>query len=95
MIDITPPVLVILALIAVCLAARWLVFDAREITPGVTARPLKDCDSLWFSKQQALVLACPGVDLVKLWPWPPMRPWDEEPEPRGLMAGGALTEHKG
>ena len=94
-VDITLPVLVILALITVCLAARWLVFDAREIAPGVTARPLKECDLLWFSKRQALVLACPGVDLVRLWPWPPMRPWVEEPELGGLLAGGALTERKG
>lgn len=27
----------------------------------------------------ALVLACPGHDLLRLWPWPVMTPWWEDP----------------
>lgn len=29
---------------------------------------------------RTLVLACPGVDALRLWPWPPVQPWSEDPD---------------
>ena len=30
---------------------------------------------------QAVALACPGVDYIRLWPLPPEQPWQETPDP--------------
>ena len=60
---------------------HWLVFQAREITPGVTSRPLGPCSVDWFRQRPALVLACPRTDMIRLWPLPVEHLWFEEAWP--------------
>ena len=61
------------------LGLHWLVFQAHEVVPGVFSRPFGPCDVDYFRDRQALVLACLGVDLIKLWPLPVAHPWFEDP----------------
>lgn len=63
----------------VSVATHWLLFQRREIVPGVTARPLGPCDVQYHAKWRATVLACPGTDLIKVWPLPIVQPWYEDP----------------
>ena len=38
----------------------WLLFQGREVAPGVIARPLGTCDVEWFERWGgAIVIACP------------------------------------
>lgn len=45
------------------------------------------CDLACFTPPaqpaRTLVLLCPGVDAIRLWPWPPIQPWAEDPAEPG------------
>jgi hypothetical protein len=60
-------------------ALHWLLFQGREIVPGVTTRPLGPCCLDWFDDRGALVLSCPRTDMIRVWPLPVAYPWFEEP----------------
>ena len=53
--------------------------------PGSYTLPMPVRCSLWIFTEEshvqewALALACPGIDLIRLFPWPPVQPWDESP----------------
>jgi hypothetical protein len=69
-----------LLVISMDLTAHWLLFQGREIVPGVIARPLGPCDVEWFGKRGGLVvMTCPHTDLIKLWLLPVEQPWFEDP----------------
>ncbi len=47
------------------------VYHGAEKVPGVITRPLGPCDVDWFySRGGLVVLSCPHVDGIKLWPLP-------------------------
>ncbi len=55
---------------------HWLLFQGQEVVPGVMARPLGPCDVDWFENGDGvLVLGCPHMDMLKLWPLPVEQPW--------------------
>ena len=71
----------IFALLVVLLAVmlHWLIFQGQERTPSVVTRPLGPCDVIWFSNRgNAVVMACPHTDMIKLWPLPVEQPWWED-----------------
>lgn len=68
--------LVLVALLAT-LSFHWLLFQGREVASGVIVRPLGPCDVEWF-QYRAVVLACPHIDLIKIWPLPVEQPWWED-----------------
>ena len=53
--------------------------------PGSYELKMPERCSLWIFteeshvKEFAVALACPGIDLLRLFPWPPVQPWGEEP----------------
>lgn len=56
---------------------------ASEIVPGATAyKPVGRCELIHFDERlqsfPPLVLACPRMDMIRLWPLPVVQPWDEE-----------------
>lgn len=57
--------------------AFLLLITAREIAPGVLTWPLGSCSVDWHQRR-ALVLACPGVDMLRVWPLPFESPWWED-----------------
>ena len=72
-------ILLIGLMLTLALTAHWLIFQPRELVPGVVARPLGSCDLDWHAKQQMLILACPHTDLIRIWPLPVILPWCEDP----------------
>ena len=42
----------------------------RERVPGVVTHSIGLCDVDWFGEQSELVVACPGQDLIRVWPLP-------------------------
>jgi hypothetical protein len=67
----------LIALLAVLL--HWLLFQGQESVPGVITRPLGPCVVDWFeNKGGVLVLGCPHMDMLKLWPLPMEQPWWED-----------------
>ena len=66
-------------ILTVSIFGHWVVFQRREVVPGVIARPLGTCDVEYYAEWHATVLACPGVDLIKVWPLPIEQPWYEDP----------------
>jgi hypothetical protein len=76
----------VICLISVAITLHWLLFQAREIVPGVTSRPLGPCSLDWFSERPALVLACPRTDMIRLWPLPAEHPWFEDTGPPKSLA---------
>ena len=69
-----------LALLAILLAIslHWLLFQGQEAVPGVITRPLGPCDVDWFENRGGvLVLGCPHMDMLRLWPLPVEQPWWE------------------
>ena len=74
-----------IGLLCFAITLHWLVFQAREVVPGVTSRPLGPCSLDWFSERPALVLSCPRTDMIRLWPLPVKHPWFEDTgSPRDL-----------
>lgn len=64
--------------IIIAVALHWLIFQGREVVPGVIARPVGPCDVEWFGARGGMVvIACPHTDLIKLWPLPIEQPWFE------------------
>jgi hypothetical protein len=71
----------VLALLVVFIACsvHWLLFQGEERVPGVITRLLGPCDVDWFeNKGGILVLGCPHMDMLKLWPLPVQQPWFED-----------------
>lgn len=66
---------VVFVVLLVFLVWNW---TGYELTPGVVTHTIGACDLDWHSKRPALVLACPGQDLIKVWPLPVDQPWGEE-----------------
>lgn len=77
------PFLTIALIIAVWYAGLllydWLMYRGEERVPGVITRPLGPCDIEWFYRRAGqVVLACPHMDMIKLWPLPVEKPWYED-----------------
>ena len=67
-----------------------LALTARPIAPGVITWPAGACAVDWF-QGRALVLSCPGRDMLRLWPLPPVSPWwEDQPAPPGQTARETL-----
>jgi len=60
----------------------------QPIAPGVWTMDVGACNLDYHTKpaqeRPHLILACPGVDQVRLWPFPVQRPWWED---RGWPGG--------
>ena len=69
----------VLIILTAGVLGHWLLFQWREIVPGVIVRPLGSCDVQYHAEWRATVLACPGIDLIKMWPLPIEQPWYEDP----------------
>jgi len=65
-------------LVLVVVAAAVLLIPARQHGPGVLSWSAGPCAVDWY-QGRALVWACPGHDLLRLWPLPPASPWFEDP----------------
>ena len=57
--------------------AAWLV-TGYELVPGVIAHDMGPCSLDWYGEGLALVLACPGRDMIKVWSLPAGWPWLED-----------------
>lgn len=57
--------------------ALLLLITAQEIAPGVLTWLLGSCSVDWH-QGRALVLACPGHDMLRLLPLPFESPWWED-----------------
>lgn len=68
-----------LVFILAVVSLHWLLFQGREVAPGVIARPIGACDVEWFKQWGGvIVIACPHTDLIKVWPLPIQQPWYED-----------------
>ena len=45
---------------------------------GVFALPLGSCELWAYGDQRVAAIACPGHDLIRIWPLPVMSPWFED-----------------
>lgn len=69
----------VVLLLLILLTFHWLLFQGNERVPGVITRPLGPCDVNWFmNKGGVLVLGCPHMDMLELWPLPVQQPWYED-----------------
>ena len=83
--DLRDNIIIVLALTAVMTLHLLNVMYSRTYQLTENANSLElvaDC-KLWdiFPPSQpsrTLVLACPGVDAIRLWPLPVEQPWDED-----------------
>jgi len=46
---------------------------------GVFAVPVGSCELWAYADRQVAAIACPGRDLIRVWPLPVRSPWFEEP----------------
>lgn len=76
----------ILLLLAILLLAVLLAGRVDELVEGVwTLELVGRCYLDWYTSIKALGLACPGVDTIRLWPLPPVQPWEDPTDiPRPL-----------
>ena len=56
----------------------WYQTGRERVRGGVT-HSIGSCDVDWYCKRSALVVACPGQDLIRVWPLPMEQPWWEDP----------------
>lgn len=90
--------------LAALILAWWLWSHTEPGAPGVrVTRGLPaGCQVEHYTVQsgqpfRTVVLACPGEDALRLWPWPVQRPWHEDQYGdqlgvRGSLAGSAAKE---
>lgn len=69
--------------ISLSLVFTILFLSASELVPGATSYELiEDCELIHFGIRlqptNTLALACPGMDMVRLWPLPIQKPWFED-----------------
>lgn len=75
-------------LLSLLVAAAISLALQSPLPGGVFALPLGACELWAYGDQQAAAIACPGHDLIRVWPLPVMSPWFEDlpqPDP-GLRA---------
>lgn len=66
-------------ILLVALQLHWRLFQGQGSVPSVITRPLGPCDVEWFAnKGGVLVLGCPHMYMLKLWPLPIQQPWFED-----------------
>ena len=71
--------IVLLLVVVVC----WELVTAKKVVPGATTYwlPMR-CELIHFDQRlqprDTAVLACPGVDMIRLWPLPIVTPWFED-----------------
>lgn len=69
-------------LVLVLVAGIAIANKPQKLSDGVWSVEVGRCAVDYYTPptqdQRTLVLACPGVDLIRLWPWPPMQPWFED-----------------
>ena len=47
----------------------------RERVPGVVTHAIGPRNVDWYGERPALVVACPGQDMIRVWPLPVEQPW--------------------
>ena len=67
--------------LAILLLAGILASRPRELVEGVWTADVGACSIDYHPSLRALALACPGVDYLRLWPWPVEQPWEEPGRP--------------
>ena len=72
--------------IAFSLAYGFLVLRTYEPIPGALSTDLPgSCELIKFGRVLqpvvTIALACPGVDMIQLWPLPVQQPWFEDHDP--------------
>jgi len=74
--------------VAFVVLLAFLVWNASgyELVPGVVTHTIGPCDRDWHSERPALVLACPGQDLIRVWPLPVEQPSFDDAMP-GVQHG--------
>jgi hypothetical protein len=69
--------------VTLSLACGFLVYRIHESIPGATDIPLiARCELIYFDIRlqpvNTLMLACPRMDYIRLWPLPIKQPWFED-----------------
>ena len=78
--------LFLLALMLALMLASMLA-GARSPVPGMWSWSAGPCSVDYHAAQGVVALACPGRDMLRLWPLPPAGPWFEDPgKPPGQIA---------
>jgi hypothetical protein len=77
-------VLTLTLFITLCLGNIYFVSRMHESIPGATGIPLiARCELIYFDSilqpVNTFVLACPRMDMFRLWPLPIQHPWFEDP----------------
>ena len=75
----------IVLLVLACLTVGVLIGSTIEqFTPFVSQLKLvADCElDYHVAPVNAIALACPHVDYIRMWPWPMVQPWEEQVSPR-------------
>ena len=65
-------------LIVALFLIAWQVLGYEPV-PGVVVHDIGPCALDWHHARPALVLACPGRDMIRMWPLPVVQPWFEDP----------------
>ena len=73
--------------ISLALGYAFLASRTSEGVPGATSLKLvARCELIYFDTRlqpvHTLVLACPRMDMIRLWPLPVQRPWFEDGDPK-------------
>ena len=68
------------------LAYGFLVLQTDEPIPGALSTDLPgSCELIKFGRALqpvvTIAMACPGVDMIRLWPLPVQQPWFEDHDP--------------
>ena len=66
-------------LLMAALLAATVLLQGRWLTPDVYTVPLSRCTVDWHVERGIVALACPGRDLIRVWPLPVTSPWFEDP----------------
>lgn len=67
-----------LVLVVALFVTAWQALG-YELVPGVIVHDIGPCALDWHWARPALVLTCPGQDMLRVWPLPVMSPWFEDP----------------
>ncbi len=73
----------VVVLVGILGSVVYVLATADELVPGATSYHLPmRCEVIYFDitlqPTRTLALACPGVDMIRLWPLPIQHPWFED-----------------
>jgi hypothetical protein len=76
------------------LAGLLLASKVEKLTDGIWTVELGRCSLDYHTSVRTFALACPGMDYIRIWPLPVVKPWEEPERLPGPRSGEKMARFR-